>query len=302
MTLETKADQKILAAIKSSKNYLDALRMTQWIAERQDLHPASIAMAVRVMAQHPEIRDTVRPEMLDTTTSVASYRIDGKRVIVGSQGADYVATPEFLEDAFGKRASNNDWPNQGFKVNYGPFNAASDVRYLKEDAIIIPFEDAKKGDVPEPGTPYAIVGDKDKLRIHGGLTTNVDEFRQDDLTLITFGGPQGVEDAVKILFEGRNRVGLNGGYETIKNSYYPAPGAFMMTLGSFNNGVRRRGLSTEDRYGRFLAVSDELLKENAKGSELEIITDRAYNRKESASTILFRSMENSTTEEEAAYA
>lgn len=301
MTLETKADQKILAAIKSSKNYLDALRMTQWIAESQGLQPASIAMAVRVMTKHPEIRGIARPEMLDTTTSVASYSIDGKRVIVGSQGADYVGTPEFLEDAFGKHASNNDWLNPGFKLNYGPFNAASKVGYLKEDAIIIPFEDAKKGDVPEPGTPYAIVGDKDKLKIHRGRTTNIDEFRQDDLTLITFGGPQGVEDAVKILFEGRDKVGLNGGYETIRNSYYPAPGAFMISLGSFNNGVRRRGLNTEDRYGRFLAVSDELLKENAKGSELEVITDRAHNRKEGTSTMLFRSMENSTTEAEVTY-
>ena len=302
MTLETKADQKILAAIKSSKNYLDALRMTQWIAKSQDLQVANLAMMVRVMAQHTEIRDTARPEMLDTTTSVASYRIDGKRVIVGSQGADYVATPEFLEDAFGKRASNNDWLNRGFKLDYDPFNAANSLGYLKKDAIIIPFEDAKKGDVPEPGTPYAIVGDKDKLKIHRGQTTNIDEFRQDDMTLITFGGPQGVEDAVKILFEGRNRVGLNGGYETIKNSYHPAPGAFMMSLGSFNNGVRRRGLNTENRYGRFLAVSDELLKENAKDSELEVITDRAHNRKETASTLLFRSMENSTTEAEATYA
>ena len=303
MTQTTKADKQIHAAIKSSKNYLDALKQTEWIAESQGLQVASLPMATHVMSRYPELLKTIRPEILDTTTSVASYSIDGKRVIVGSQGADYIATPEFLEEAFGKRRSNNDWLNKGFKLNYGPLSAAGNVQYLREDAIIVPFEDAKKGHVPEPGTPYAIVAypDTDNLRIHRGRSMNRDEFRQNDLMLIKFGGPERVEEAVEILYDGRDVMGLNGGYETISNGYYPASGAFMISLGSFNNGVKRRSLSSENMYGRFLAVSDELLNGNAKGSELEVITDREYNRKENASTILLRSVESNASEAEVTY-
>ncbi|MBI4739358.1 hypothetical protein HY772_07475 [Candidatus Woesearchaeota archaeon] len=143
--------------------------------------------------------------------------------------------------------SDDEW----VAVGKGSYNGQTIAR--------VHLEDAKKGNVPAPGTPYTIFVrlDKDTPKISDTSQLDYDTFMQDDRALMITGSPESREVLAKMLFgkkedggEGRNSV---GSYHRINEVGFGAKAKGRLVY-LINHGYGLGGNGNIDNSGRFVGV------------------------------------------------
>ncbi len=196
----------VLAAVTDRTGYVEARNQAETLSQEHGLTVADMPMVIQAMTTHPEIREAIRPTWIDTITGEYPGQRDGERYYEAWHSVGSLATAEGLENAFYKAdeyafmpISDDEWA----AVGKGNYNGQTVDR--------VHLEDARKGNVPAPGTPYTIFVrlDKDSAKINGRGQLDYDTFMQDDRVLMITGSPESREALAKMLF-GKKEDGGEG--------------------------------------------------------------------------------------------
>ena len=166
-----------------------------------------------------------------------------------------LATAEGLKKAFSKIGE------YGFMlIPDDEWVAVEKGQYAGKEIVRVHLEDARKGKVPIPGTPYCISArlDKDKFVINPAGQLGYDSFMKDDRVLMIAGSPDCREALAKMLF-GKKETGGEGW--TVVGSYHrindvdfnnKQPKGRLAYLSNYSNGLD--GNRNSDIFGRFVGV------------------------------------------------
>ncbi|MFH1212424.1 MAG: hypothetical protein V1659_05880 [Candidatus Woesearchaeota archaeon] len=199
----------VLAAVSDKTGYVEARvqaeKLSQ-LSQENGLRVADMPMVIRAMTVHPEVRVAIRPDWIDTITSEYHGLRGEDRSYEAWHSAGSLATVKGLEKLFSKVGNYSSMPvsdDEWVAVGNGVFNGQAVVR--------MHLDDARKGDVPAPGTPYSIFVrlDRDSPKINGRGRLDYDTFMQDDRVLMITGSPEGREALAKMLF-GKKEDGGEG--------------------------------------------------------------------------------------------
>ncbi len=211
----------VLAVVTDRTDYVKARNQAEILSKENGLNVADMPMVIAAMATHPEVRKAIRPFWIDTITGEYHGQRDGDRSYEAWHSAGSLATAKGMEKMFSKAGnyafmpiSDDEWA----RVGKGSYNGKTIAR--------VHLEDARKGNVPAPGTPYTIFVrlDKDSPKINsgeqfGGALLDYDTFMQDDRVLMICGSPESREALAKMLFgkkeEGGEGWGNIGSYHRI---------------------------------------------------------------------------------------
>ncbi len=190
----------VFAAVTDRKEYVKARKEADKLSERYGLRVADMPMAIQAMTSHPEVREAIRPFWIDTITGEYHGQRDGERSYEAWHSVGSLATAEGLEKLFSKAGNYAFMPisdDEWVAVGKGSYNGQTVAR--------VHLDDARKGNVPAPGTPYTIFVrlDKDNPKINGRGQLDYDTFMQDDRVLMISGSPESREALAKMLF-GKN--------------------------------------------------------------------------------------------------
>ncbi|MBI2133428.1 hypothetical protein HYU11_01975 [Candidatus Woesearchaeota archaeon] len=195
----------VLAAVTDQTSYVKARNQAEKLSNEHGLTVADMPMAIQAMTTRPEVREAIRPVWIDTITGEYHGQRDGRSYETW-HSAGSLATAKGLEKLFKQAGdyafmpiSDDEW----VAVGKGSYNGQTVAR--------VHLEDAKKGNVPAPGTPYTIFVrmDKDKPTINGRGQLDHDTFMQDDRVLMITGSPDSREALAKMLF-GKKEEGGEG--------------------------------------------------------------------------------------------
>ena len=276
MTQTIKPESSVLAIIKNSEKYLDARKQIEWIAQEHGLRVADMPLIIQALTSHPEVRKAVRPEYLDSSTTEYYGQRDGKRSYEAGHGAGSLATPKGLQAAFERefeKTLKNDPGNlrndhRFITIDDDEWAAIGNGEYLGKDVPRVHLDDARKGDVPAAGTPYTIFTnpDRDRPTIAKG-NLEYDAFMRDDRILMLTGSPDGREALAGMLFGAKKDGGegwkANKIHHYMDDANFDTPSGRLLRLRVGNNGLNSQGFT--DKYGRFLAVSDEMAEGSSVG-------------------------------------
>ncbi len=196
----------VLAAVTDQTGYVKARNQVERLSRKNGLRVADMPMVIQAMTTHPEVREAIRPVWIDTITGEYHGLRDGDRSYEAWHSAGSLATAKGLEKLFSKAGDYAFMPisvNEWVAVGKGSYNGQTVAR--------VHLEDARKGNVPAPGTPYTIFVrlDKDSPKINGRGRLDYDTFMQDDRVLMITGGPESREALAKMLF-GKKKEGGEG--------------------------------------------------------------------------------------------
>ena len=194
----------ILAVVSDRLSYVRARQQIEGLAKDYGLPVADMPMVIQAIAVHPEVREAVRPDWIDTITGEYHGQRDGDRSYEAWHSTGSLATVEGLEELFGQVGDCGFMPisdDEWVAVGKGSYNGQTVAR--------VHLEDAKKGDVPAPETPYTIFVrlDKDSPKINGRGQLSYDAFMSDDRVLMIAGSPEGREALATMLFGKREEGG-----------------------------------------------------------------------------------------------
>ena len=244
----------VLAAVTDQTGYVKARKEADKLAAEYGLRVADMPMAIQAMANHPEVREAIRPVWIDTITGEYHGQRDGDRSYETWHSAGSLATAKGLEKAFSKageyafmQIADDEW----VAVGKGNYNG--------QDVARIHLDDVKKGSVPTAGTPYTVFTrlDKDKANINGSGQLTYDAFMSDDRVLMIAGSPDNREALAKMLF-GRKEDGGEGwsnigSYHRINEAGFDAQAkGRLVYLGNGYSGLG--GLRYINSDGRFVGV------------------------------------------------
>ena len=243
----------VLALVTGPTGYLMAREEAEKRSQEKGLTVADMPMVIQAMANHPEVREAIRPTWVDTITGEYHGQRDGDRSYETWHSAGSLATAKGLEKAFSKagdygfmQIADDEWVAVG-KGNYNGQNVAR-----------IHLDDIKKGSVPVAGTPYTVFTrlDKDKANINGSGQLTYDAFMSDDRVLMIAGSPDNREALAKMLFGKKEEGGEGwsniGSYHRINKVGFDAQakGRLVCLYGS-GNGLDGWSISN---VGRFVGV------------------------------------------------
>ncbi len=244
----------VLAAVTDQTGYVKARNQAEKLSNEHSLTVADMPMVIQAMTTHPEVRGAIRPNWIDTITGEYHGQRDGDRSYETWHSAGSLATAKGLEKLFSKAGdyafmsiSDDEW----VAVGKGSYNGQNVAR--------VHLEDAKKGNVPAPGTPYSIFVrlDKDSPKINGRGQLDYDTFMQDDRVLMITGSPESREALAKMLFGKKEEGGEGwsniGSYHRINEVGFDAQAKGRLAfLGSNNDGLV--GYVNIGNSGRFVGV------------------------------------------------
>jgi len=253
----------VLAAVTDKTGYVKARNQAEKLSQENGLTVADMPMVIQAMTNHPEVREAIRRSVwIDTITGEYHGQRDGDRSYETWHSAGSLATAKGLEKLFKQAGeygytfmpiSDDEW----VAVGKGSYNGQTVAR--------VHLEDAKKGNVPAPGTPYTIFVrmDKDKPTINGGGQLDYNTFMQDDRVLMITGSPDSREALAKMLFgkkeEGGEGWAKIGSYHRINNAGFDAKAKGRLACLFYDYD----GLCGKDDIGsngRFVGVREEVKK------------------------------------------
>ncbi len=251
----------VLAAVTDQTGYVKARNQAEKLSQENGLTVADMPMVIQAMTNHPEVREAIRPVWVDTITGEYHGQRDGERSYEAWHSAGSLATAKGLEKLFKQAGdyafmpiSDDEW----VAVGKGSYNGQTVAR--------VHLEDAKKGNVPVPGTPYTIFVrmDKDKPTINGRGQLDYDTFMQDDRVLMITGSPDSREALAKMLFGKKEEGGEGwaniGSYHRINEIGFDAQAKGRLAdLGSSNDGLGGYNIIND---GRFVGVVAERSERN----------------------------------------
>lgn len=196
----------VLAAVTDQTGYVKARNQAEKLSQENGLRVADMPMAIQAMTNHPEVREAIRPVWIDTITGEYHGQRDGDRSYEAWHSAGSLATAKGLEKLF-KQAGNYAF----MPISDDEWAAVGKGSYNGQTVARVHLEDARKGNVPAPGTPYTIFArlDKDSPKINGSGQLDYDTFMQDDRVLMITGSPESREALAKMLF-GKKEEGGEG--------------------------------------------------------------------------------------------
>ncbi|MBI2664350.1 hypothetical protein HYX10_03340 [Candidatus Woesearchaeota archaeon] len=255
----------VLAAVTDQTGYVNARKEADKLATEYGLKVADMPMAIQAMANHPEVREAIRPDWVDTITGEYHGQRDGDRSYETWHSAGSFATPEGLEKVFSKAGQYT-----FMQIDDDEWVAVGKGNYNGQDVARIHLDDVKKGRVPAAGTPYTAFTrlDKDKANINGSGQLMYDAFMRDDRVLMIVGSPDNREALAKMLF-GRKEDGGEGwsnigSYHRINEAGFDAQAkGRLVYLGSNFDGLFGRVIYDD---GRFVGVAPEA--QRADGGQL----------------------------------
>src|SRR3989338_196150 len=197
----------VLAAVTDKIGSVKARKEADKLASEHGLRVADTPMAIQAMANHPEVREAIRPGWIDTITGEYHGLRDGDRSYETWHSVGSLATAKGLEKAF-SRASRED---SFMQTADDEWIAIGKGNYNGQDVARIHLEDVRKGNVPAAGTPYTIFTrlDKDEANINVKGQLTYDAFMSDDRVLMIAGSPDNRKALAKMLF-GRKEDGGEG--------------------------------------------------------------------------------------------
>ena len=194
----------VFAAVTDKTGYVKARKEADTLASKYGLRVADMPMTIQAMANHPEVREAIRPVWIDTITGEYHGQRDGERSYETWHSVGSLATAKGLEKAFSKageyafmQIADDEW----VAVGKGNYNG--------QDVARIHLDDVKKGSVPVAGTPYTVFTRLDKANINGRGQLTYDTFMSDDRVLMIAGSPDNREALAKMLF-GKKEEGGEG--------------------------------------------------------------------------------------------
>src|SRR3989338_342477 len=245
----------VLAAVTDKIGYVKARKEADKLASEHGLRVADTPMAIQAMANHPEVREAIRPGWIDTITGEYHGQRDGDSSYETWHSVGSLATAKGLEKVFSKvgeyafmQIADDEW----IAVGKGNYNG--------QDVARIHLDDVKKGSVPAAGTPYTVfirLG-KDKANINDRGQLTYDTFMSDDRVLMIAGSPDNREALAKMLF-GRKEYGGEGcsnigSYHRINEVVFDAQAKERLVYLN-NNSVGLVGDGNiNNLYGRFVVV------------------------------------------------
>src|SRR3989344_7093475 len=244
----------VLAVVTDRTSYVKARKEADKLASEHGLRVADMPMTIQAMANHPEVREAIRPAWIDTITGEYHGQRDGDRSYETWHSVGSLATAKGLEKLFSKageyafmQIADDEWGAVG-KGNYNGQNVAR-----------IHLDDVKKGSVPAAGTPYTVFTrlDKDKANINGSGQLTYDTFMSDDRVLMITGSPQSREALATMLF-GRKEDGGEGwsnirSYHRINEVGFDAQAKGRLVYLDYNDSGLN-GLRNINYDGRFVGV------------------------------------------------
>lgn len=252
------AKSPVLAAVTDVGDYVLARKWADNLAAKYCLIVADMPMAIQAMAQHPRVRNAIRPGFIDTITFEYHGLRKGKHSYEAWHSAGSLSTLKGLEDAFSKIGnygfmpiSNNEW----IDIEKGNYNCHNVAR--------LHLDDVKNGNVPATGTPYTIFVrlDKDAPNINIACQLNYDAFMLDDRVLMIAGSLENREALAKMLF-GRKTDGGEGwdsvgSHHRINKTSFNAKARGRPICLDYND-VGLVGYSSIGNHGCFVGVNAEL--------------------------------------------
>src|SRR3989344_3073349 len=258
----------VLAVVTDQTGYVKARKEADKLASEYGLRVADMPMAIQAMANHPEVREAIRPVWIDTITGEYHGQRDGDRSYETWHSAGSLATAKGLEKLFKQVADYGFMPisdDEWVAVGKGSYNGQTVAR--------VHLKDAKKGNVPAAGTPYTVFTrlDKDKANINGSGQLTYDAFMSDDRVLMIAGSPDNREALAKMLF-GRKEDGGEGwsnigSYHRINKAGFDAQAkGRLVYLGNGNIGLDgNHNIDIYNSYGCFVVVSAVRAKTASSG-------------------------------------
>ncbi|GEM_PF-2947493 len=264
------AKSPLLAVVTDWAEYVRARHQAETLSAKYGLSVADMPMVIRAMITHPEVRETIRPVSIDTITSEYHGQRDGNRSYEVWHSAGSLATVKGLQTLFSKTGEYGFMPisdDEWVAVGKGSYNGQTVAR--------IHLEDARKGNVPAPGTPYTLFArlDKDRLTINGNGQLKYDTFMQDDRVLMITGSPESRAALAKLLFgkkrgasESRSTI---GSYHKINEMSFDvqAKGRMLVLSDGYDGLI---GSDVFVNVGRFVGVAPEA-QSVEKNASLKIV-------------------------------
>ena len=248
------AKSPVLVAITDRIRYVDARFQAEQLVKEYGLKVVDMPLLIQSMNNQPKIREAVRPIWADTLTGEYQGLRGEDRSYEAWHSIGSLTTAEGLKKAFSKIGEYGFMPipdDEWIKVGKGQYDGKKIVR--------VHLEDARKGKVPTPGTPYCISVrlDKDNTTINPRKRLYYDSFMRDDRVLMIAGSPDCREALAKILFgkkeeddKGWTTVGSYHRINDVDSSKKPK--GRLACLNSDNDGLD--GDHSADVNGRFVGI------------------------------------------------
>ena len=274
MTLILRAEKPALYLLTDSLGYLKGLKEIETIAGGHGMNVADAPVAVRTIYANGEAKDLVCG--IGTTTSEHHGMINGTHVYKTVHGTGPLATYLGLAHAFRKTGRRYESRWDGFMpVSESEWAKLDSGEYMGKDFHEVHLEDARKDNVPETGTPYAVFVDldRDSYSISDSLRLSYDKFMEDDRVLMLAGSPENRETLAGMYFGAEKDGGLDR--ESVYSRYRisdkvdpanPSGRQVMLRAGGFECAPFD---PRDGRHGVFVAVSDGTPGSGITGSALE---------------------------------
>ncbi|MFH1290253.1 MAG: hypothetical protein ABIH92_02475 [Nanoarchaeota archaeon] len=267
------AKAPVVAVVTDFMRYVDARREVEKLVGEHGLQVADMPLAIQAMTSNPDIRGAIRPNYFDALTGEYHGQRDNNRSYEVWHSAGSLATADGLAQAF------RNLEKYGFmKLDEDgkEWLAVGTGSYQNRDVARVNLEDLRKGNVPNPGTPYTVFTllDEDKPNINPSGQLDYDHFMKDDRVLMLTGSPDNQAILAKMLFgakqdggEGRDTI---GSYHRINDVSFDSPARGRLVYLYFSLS----GLHGNDNFnliGRFFGVGDGVasISVSAEGATLE---------------------------------
>jgi len=245
-----------LASFVGWSGFVKARGEAEEMAKERGLTVADMPMLIQAMTAHPELREAIRPFSIDAITGEYHGRRRGARSYEAWHSAGSLATAEVLRNLFYAATQDSAFG----PVHYSEWFDMGNGSYNGQNVARVHLADAKKGDVPAPGTPYTIFVrvDKDRPDINDTGELGYDAFMRDDRVLMITGSPESRAALAKMLFgkkeDGGEGLTSVGSYHRIyEHGFDKEAKGLLVRLWYGNEGLSASNILGTD--GRFVVVA-----------------------------------------------
>src|SRR3989338_1347275 len=130
----------VLAAVTDKIGYVKARKEADKLASEHGLRVADTPMAIQAMANHPEIREAIRPGWINTITGEYHGQRGDERSYETWHSAGSLTTAKGLEKLFNQAGINAFMP-----ISDDEWASIEQGRYNDQTVARVHLEDARKG-------------------------------------------------------------------------------------------------------------------------------------------------------------
>ncbi len=254
-----------MVAIVERFGFSDPLKDAYDVGKKYDLNVADMPLVLHYIANYPDVNQTLKKESVDTITGEYQGLRNGSRLFEAWHSLGSLTESSFRRRDFDNFTliDDNEWAEAG------------KGKYKGKDVARVHLEDAKKGDVPVPGTPFIIFADldKDKPNIYKE-SVSYDKLMADDRAFMIAGSPEGLEALAKRSGKGQSEFFLDNKFDDA--GFESKAKGRLVILGTYSHVFEMSDRTFPSPETFFLGASPESAKYKANQNGLRIFRDKKF--------------------------